>query len=218
MSYGEAPELLGQFALTSREYMHYLYLPLRIERDAPLAVPKRLSFVWPLLRAVYEHPRDMERYRYVYITSRRGWASPGNNLNRPGWHCDGFGSDDINYVWSDSFGTEYAEHPFVDISPDHVRSLEQFAEQVDRSRVRVYPDGTLARLNPYVVHQVADCPPPGGSRSFVKVSLSNHKYNLAGNSHNYLIEYEWEMHDRALIRNDPAYAGGDFFAAAGGKS
>lgn len=35
----------------------------------------------------------------------------------------------------------------------------------------------------------------------------NNRYNLAGNSHNYLFDYKWDMHPRAKTRNDPAYCG-----------
>jgi hypothetical protein len=52
-------------------------------------------------------------------------------------------------------------------------------------------------------------PPPGGMRSFLKISLSHQKYNLVGNSHNYLFDYNWDLHDRDTLRNDPAYAGKD---------
>jgi len=47
-------------------------------------------------------------------------------------------------------------------------------------------------------------------RQFIKISLSNNKYNLENNSHNYLFPYDWPMHSRELIRNDPHKAQQDF--------
>jgi hypothetical protein len=41
-------------------------------------------------------------------------------------------------------------------------------------------------------------------RQYVKVSMSNHQYNLENNSHNYLFEYEWQLFSREAVRNDPA--------------
>ena len=41
------------------------------------------------------------------------------------------------------------------------------------------------------------------ARTFIKVSFSDQKYNLKGNTHNYLFDYEWDMIDRSVSRNDP---------------
>ena len=84
-----------------------------------------------------------------------------------------------------------------------------FAEQVDPARIRTYPDKTLMRLDPSVIHAAPEIPAPGGERSFFKVSFSNSRYNLRGNSRNYLLDYDWPMYDRAAVRNDPAHAGQD---------
>lgn len=40
-------------------------------------------------------------------------------------------------------------------------------------------------------------------RTFVKVSISRDKYDLIGNSHNHLLQYDWPMRPRALTRNPP---------------
>jgi hypothetical protein len=40
-------------------------------------------------------------------------------------------------------------------------------------------------------------------RTFVKVSFSYDKYDLVGNSHNYLLNYAWEMKERKDDRNIP---------------
>lgn len=122
-------------------------------------------------------------------------------------HADGFGTRDINYIWHDGGATLFAEHEFGEISPDHVVSMSQFNI---RARVtRSYPDRTLLRLDPFVVHRAPDIMAPGGERAFVKISLSADRYNLRGNSHNYAFDYSWRMWSRDEIRNDPAYAGGD---------
>lgn len=40
-------------------------------------------------------------------------------------------------------------------------------------------------------------------RAFLKVSFSKDKYDLLGNSHNYLMDYNWEMKARKEDRNIP---------------
>ena len=101
-------------------------------------------------------------FTHIYVTARRGYATPGNPLNRPGWHSDGFGTSDVNYVWTDRYPTLFAEQPFEQISADHVDSVRQFAEQVDPARIRTYPDKTLMRLDPSVIHAAPEIPAPGG--------------------------------------------------------
>jgi hypothetical protein len=213
-SYGNAPTEVGRFEPAWTEYMHYLYLPVAMPGQGR-RMPERLRCIEEIIGAVIDFEiawRDTPDWmfdHYIYVTARRGYATPGNPLNRPGWHADGFGSDDVNYIWTDRYPTRFALQQFVDISDDHVRSAEQFEEQVVPSRIVTYPDHTLLRLDPSVIHATPEIPPPGGERSFLKISLSRDRYNLLGNSHNYLFDYDWKMWSREEVRNDPAYAGGD---------
>ena len=141
------------------------------------------------------------------MTARRGYATPGNPLNRPGWHSDGFGTDDVNYVWTDRFPTLFAIGDFGNVSTDHKVSGEQFAHVANNStrvKHRTYRDRELLRLDPSVIHTAPPIPAPGGERSFFKISFSNSRYNLKGNAHNHLLNYDWPMYDRQVARNDPA--------------
>jgi hypothetical protein len=65
-----------------------------------------------------------------------------------------------------------------------------------------YPCNTLIRLDQSVIHRVA-ISNDGCVRAFVKISASKNKYNLAGNAHNYLFDYDWEMVQRDEKRNHP---------------
>lgn len=220
--YGAPPVELGVFDLDFEEYMHYMYLPILIpEQTKPgvkpaapeyrIALPDRLGFARTMVEQIvhFEMCTNHSDATHVYVTARRGFATPGNPLNRPGWHSDGFGTTDVNYVWTDRYPTLFAEQEFTGISDDHLESARQFEEQIDPERVRTYPDRTLMRLDPSVIHTAPEIPPPGGERSFFKVSFSRSRYNLRGNSHNYLLDYDWPLHDRATVRNDPSRAGGD---------
>lgn len=221
IQYGNAPESIGVFDLDFTEYMHYMYLPVQFaEFGWALRLPANLAFAQDFVEDVISdefrrHGRN--HWQYVYVTARRGFATPGNPLNRPGWHADGFGKDDINYVWTDRFPTLFAEGEFWRISADHVVSVKQFTDQAndptrypwgeDREqpiRLTTYPDKTLQRLDASVIHAAPEIPAPGGERSFFKVSFSNERYNLVGNSHNHLFDYDWPMFTREQVRNDPA--------------
>lgn len=214
MTYGQAPDAAGQFELTEwTEFMHYLYLPVKMMDDSEIRLPPRLEFLYrAVLTAILDAGQWFED-AYVYVTARRGFATPDNPLNRPGWHCDGFGTDDVNYTWSDRWGTRWAdqEDGFEDISSDHLVSMRQFEEQVDPRWIRSMAPGRLWRLTPFVVHTTPEVPAPGGLRSFLKISVSRHRYNLQGNSRNHLFDYDWEMFPRDAARNDPAHNMADFY-------
>jgi hypothetical protein len=215
-TYGATPEIVGVLDPAFHEYMHYMYLPIRMPRFKgsplrPVRLPDRLQFardmVWEAINReerVYGNEWD-----YVYLTARRGYATPGNPLNRPGWHADGFGTYDINYVWTDRFPTLFAVQEFHEVSADHRTSIGQFEQQIRPENVVTYGDGLMMRLDPFVIHAAPEIPAPGGERSFLKVSFSNNRYDLVGNSHNYLFDYDWPMHRRNAARNDPARAGRD---------
>lgn len=227
--YGEAPVDLGEVTLPHwQEFMHYLYLPVRIPEPGahPQAyvdcvLPPNLHFIRPAVRLTLDNAKRHTHLRnpYVYVTARRGFATPGNPLNRPGWHCDDFGGDDLNYIWSDRWPTRFLYAPGgLTLPDDDVASMEVMealahtAEHTDAPSMMVADGqpGHLLRLSPYVIHDTPIIPEPGGMRSFFKISVSSHRYNLLGNSHNYLLDYEWKMYDRAAIRNQPG-GNGDYF-------
>jgi hypothetical protein len=238
--YGSGPVDLGPLDLEWDEFMHYLYLPVRLpEREDPWAdgdviLPPRLEF---LRSAVYRVIENVDATTdgwlddpYVYVTARRGYASPGNPLNRPGWHCDDFGGTDLNYIWSDAYPTVFLrtrEGWPLDISDDDVQSMKDMAAYATEAQawssggfsavhprvpwIEGGPVGHLLRLDPYVVHNTPIIPPPGGMRSFFKISVSSHRYNLRGNSHNHLLRYDWPMYDRDQLRNQPQGGNRDYY-------
>ena len=229
--YGEPPEEIMFTDLDGvwTEFMHYLYLPVRIPYDdlgpktANFAVPERLEFLMPAVWKALEDSREQVDHLddpYVYVTARRGYATPGNPLNRPGWHCDDFGGTDLNYTWCDAYPTRYLDSGgrVLAIPQDDSASMlamAQFAEtyafhtSLGLEVVEV-PLNTMMRLTPYVIHDTPIIPNPGGMRSFFKVSVSSHRYDLIGNSHNHLLDYDWPMYSREALRNQPSGGNADY--------
>ena len=243
--YGESPVSLGSFTPEWNEFMHYLYLPVRLplsdggtkaQDDATL--PDRLEFLRDSVYAAIDDATALAPHfgndPYVYVTARRGFATPGNPLNRTGWHCDDFGGTDLNYIWTDNFPTRFlvSENP-LDISTDDAQSMldmqgwadlvafgarsdsfDTYSQRFDSTRgpIHIKPGttNTLIRLSPWVVHDTPIIEEPGGMRSFFKISVSTHRYDLVGNSHNYLFDYNWPMVDRASLRNQPSDSNHDY--------
>ena len=245
-NYGEGPVAIGRAGALDlsqvwTEFMHYLYLPVRIPHSDPgltampstyrdgVTLPKALEFLArPVMdaladaRATAPHLNDP----YVYVTARRGFASPGNPVNRPGFHCDDFGGSDLNYIWSDRWPTRFVRSnqaltlPADDTESMRVMEMLGTSAEIETERwesQRTFngnaerpalwmergPACTLLRLSPYVIHDTPLIPEPGGMRSFFKISVSTQRYDLLGNSHNHELGYEWEMTRRAAQRNKP---------------
>src|SRR5690349_4286404 len=123
------PVVLGNFSLAADEVMYYLYLPVSKPGDNSISLPdQRLHFLLPLLRTIREDEPELFKHCWAYVTVKKMYVGGGVTPNRPGWHCDGFLSDDLNYVWADCVPTVFTSAQF-DVAADHVASLTQFDEQ-----------------------------------------------------------------------------------------
>ncbi len=203
IEYGKAPEDLGAVDLKPTEMMCYLYLPVKMPGLGGVRIPRNLDYLKPMLQVVlldaYGKIDLMEHY--IYITAKTLFVQGGYSGNRPGWHADGFGSDgDLNYLWYDMNPTEFAIQEFTNIPEGDVESMEEMERQIVAENIVTYPCGRVLGLDEGVVHRV-NPEVATGTRTFIKISISKNKFNLAGNSHNYLFDYNWTMHDRGETRN-----------------
>lgn len=225
-TYGKPPVDCGHFPdVGLTEVMYYLYLPVFMRDVRPawdltpsmVRTPPNLGDVRRLIfeAVLQEWKAGRFDWKYIYLSARKGWATPDNPLNRPGWHCDGFGSPDMNYIWWSGPGTRFAVGALPSISDDHIVSLEQFENLLDPRhlgfgiKIETPPAKHLYQIDRYVVHATPVLR-YGCMRQFVKISFSNERYNLYNNSHNYLFDYDWPMVDRELVRNDTSKAQGDY--------
>lgn len=205
--YGAPPIDLGLIDISPKEMMFWLYCPIKLPNGYGLVIPDNLDQFWPLVKAVCDDcGYDVWKDSYVYITAKTLFVTADNPGNRPGWHSDGFMTDDLNYVWSDTNGTMFWEPKNrVSFVQDHMASLAEMHEAAEVGPHHVYPDKHLLRLDQSVIHRVADVHTPR-VRSFVKISVSRDRYDLVGNSVNYQLAPHWKYHDRTDERNAPAKA------------
>lgn len=197
---GAAPEVVGEFYTEPEEAMFYLYMPIKMADQSQIEVPERLRRYGGLVDMARNSFGDWSD-RYVYLTAKTMFVTPDSPGNRPGWHIDGFGSGgDINFVWSDMNPTEFAVQDFSMVSTNDRQSMVDIGAQIDPLKIVKYPDHTLLRLDERVVHRVGE-DVSSGFRSFVKITVSGHKFCNAGNSHNYLLDYSWVMSPRGIERN-----------------
>lgn len=201
MHYGKLPEAIDKFdTINCDEMMFYQYLPISLPGSETFEMPEQLWRFNELVIAVIEDiGLQAFKENYIYITAKCLYTYPGYSGNRPGYHSDGFMTDDLNYIWSDRQPTCFNSTCF-NVTPDDIISLKEFEEQADPQNEMYHYDKWLLKLNQYVIHKVGECTEPG-LRTFVKISVSKDQYNVVGNSHNYLLNYKWDMFSRSDIRN-----------------
>lgn len=205
-TYSASPKPLGQWFVKGTEQFKYQYLPIKLAGDVSIQLEKRLHEFNGIIGAAccdYVGCRGLNSFvnSYVYITAKRLFQTEGKPITRPGWHTDGFLTNDINYIWSDELPTIFNKGVF-NLSDDDQLSIIEMEQQANPENDYIWTENTLLRLTPFVVHK-ADETSFHGVRTFVKISISKDRYDLIGNSHNYLLDYDWTMRPRQDYRNIP---------------
>ncbi|SCY05226.1 hypothetical protein [Rhizobium sp. NFACC06-2] len=196
--YGAAPKDLGEMKLDTSEMMFWLYLPIKMPGTYSEQLPKQLDPYLEVIDRVYmdvikTYGRQRWKDSYVYLSVKVLHVTPDAPGNRPGWHSDGFLTDDLNYIWADRNPTEFfiTDRPFK-VVENHKESMQVF----DRMATYTLPSAGdrlehakvnhLYRLDQTVIHRVS-LNVDSGKRAFVKVSISDKPYVQLGNSINHLL-------------------------------
>ncbi len=203
------PILLGTFPIDIEEMMFYLYLPIKMANDVHWKIPERLKVFKPLiiesLKDLIEcHGAEYFQESYIYISAKNVWATPDNVGGRAGYHIDGFMTQDLSYLWCNTAPTIF-NSGYFNLTLDHERSMMEMELQAFKEKEYTMNNFDLLRIDSTVVHRTPDIVKPS-MRCFFKLNVSKEKYNLKGNSHNYLFDYDWKLHDRQAVRNEPATA------------
>jgi len=206
---GKIPEIIGEYKIKCTEMMFYMYLPIKLSGNLDIMTPSRLHTFNKLIKAaILREDVKTITQKYIYLTVKHLYVQPGYSGQRGGYHIDGFNTDDINYIWYDSYPTVFCTQEF-NLSDDHETSIKQMEEQAKEENEITFPANTLLRLDQTQVHKAPEID-KAGMRTFVKISFSKHKYNLEGNAYNHLLKYNWKMHPRGEVRNHPTKANSDF--------
>lgn len=206
MKYGELPKELGVYEIACKEMFFYQYLPIKLIGDSKPITEDRLRCFDKIIGAIccdFIGEFGLNRYinSYVYLTAKNMFVTKGCSYNRPGYHSDGFMTDDINYIWCDVLPTVFNTSQYA-LTMHHEFSLTEMEQQSLKENEITYQPNALLRLNQFSIHKVADVDKTI-QRAFLKISFSEDKYDLEGNSHNYLLKYDWEMNKRNVTRNIP---------------
>lgn len=208
--------------------MQYLYLPIKLPEFFDIELEPRLKFLEHLIAAAIDQECFMKSVywmsdKYVYLTVKQTVVPQGLDQNRPGWHSDGFLTDDVQYIWFDKFPTEFMIGKY-DVTMDDTKSMvefEKFGDRISRELIdssqKVFfsfydhdvpryfhqPEPFhLYRIDQNHIHRTVPAPQTE-VRLFVKLTISKHRYAQEGNSHNYGLNYDWQMYPRKKDRNQP---------------
>ena len=204
--YGKAPRVVDVFHNTGNEMMFYQGHPIKLVGQSAVKLEERLINSFEKIIStvccdfIGEFGLDKFVSSYVYVCAKRLYQTKEKSFNREGWHTDGFMTEDITYLWSDASPTLFNSSDFS-LTQDDVVSLQEMQEQADPKKSYKYRYGTLLQLDQYSVHR---CEPTHDCiRSFLKITFSKDKFDRKGNTHNYLLDYNWEMKPRSQHRNIP---------------
>lgn len=214
------PQHIGRFEPTNKEYMQFLYLPIKFLNDGNLYLEPRLEFLRSMVEVascdIYrELGSRFYTHTYCYLTVKQTLVPKGLDQNRPGWHSDGFGTSDVQYIFFDKWPTEFMIGNF-EVSADDAKSMEDFDRigkklLAQSNRIVLDPiEGYFHQPNPFYLYRIDQNhihrtvpAPENGVRMFVKITFSEHKYAQGGNSHNYEVHYDWSLSERSIDRNQP---------------
>ena len=212
MIYGNLPTDLGLVDISPKEMLFHMYMPVSLPGSSEFFLPDHLSAFRPLIIKAREDEPVRFRDEYAYLTAKTLWVSGEYIGNRPGWHSDGFGTNDLNYIWADRAPTEFLwncaegidKFDFEGHDCDQFYGWCQVAEDLVGKTwdIEEYDDKHLLKLDPSVIHR-SPVDFEAGMRSFAKVSISPDQYNLEGNASNHLLDLDWEMKPRNVDRNHP---------------
>lgn len=194
------PLVISELQMTPSEMQFIQYLPISMSGSRSIHVPQNLEWMMDMINDVIINLTDEEILEnYLYITTKTLYCTSGNLGNRNGWHIDGFQTNDVQYVWSSDAPTQFAIQEF-DIRDECTLSMIDMNTQVKEECIWDSLPNTLYKIGTSNVHRVTT-KEFEGMRTFARISMSKEKYNLAGNAHNYLIDYDWNMAARNLDRN-----------------
>jgi hypothetical protein len=202
MRVGNLPTDLGLIDISPKEMMFWMYCPIKLPGDRAATIPENLKQFIDIILAARD-TLGLIRWKraYVYITAKTLWVDGDYIGNRPGWHIDGFGTDDINYIWSDRAPTEFIGGEF-EVSEDCAQSMKDMEALAASADVITYPDKHLLRLDNTMIHR-SPVKFESGMRTFVKISISKNIYNLEGNSVNHALGDFIKYQPRNVDRNHP---------------
>lgn len=202
-SEGRAPEQLPDVDLSSlqQKYPRCLDMPLRLAGDAEYAVPNEWTGLLPLVSQLIqvEHTHNPNWVEYnTYMTVDCKHVEPEEQQRHGGLHVDGFQGARINpkhritrnYVMTTNGGTRFYPQPFTVVDETKFNVFQGFDLQA--KDYIVAEENKAYFMDAYTVHE-SGIAERAGLRTFLRLTYDVKIFDRAGNTHNSMLDYNWDM-------------------------
>lgn len=181
-----------------------LDMPIRLAGSQSYALPKEWRGLATLLESIIgvEHSHNPNWVDYnTYITVDCKIVEPEEQQRHGGLHVDGFQGSRIepktkitrNYVMTSNGGTRFYPQPFVVVDEKKFNVFQGFDLQAEDYIIA--HENCVYFMDAYTVHEsgIAD---RRGLRTFLRVTYDLKPFDRAGNTHNSMLDYNWDMVER----------------------
>lgn len=185
----------------ANEYQRCLDMPIRLAGTQEFSVPDEWSGLVPLLRQIVSveqannpHWRDY----FTYMTVDCKHVEPQEQQRHGGLHVDGFQGErhpvkhkiTRNYVLTTNGGTRFYPQRFVVADPAVFNVFQGFDLQAESYDIA--EENTVYFMDAYTVHE-SGIASRSGLRTFLRVTFDLKEFDREGNTHNSMLDYDWQM-------------------------
>lgn len=121
-----------------------------------------------------------------------------------------------NYVVTTNGGTRFYRQGFTVVDPEKFNVFEGFDLQV-KTIPFIAEENLVYFMDAYTVHE-SGISIRSGRRTFLRLTFDVKRFDRQGNTHNSMLDYDWDMHQRNIhstvltptmkdIRDSPYYRG-----------
>ncbi|ADG59958.1 hypothetical protein Acj9p058 [Acinetobacter phage Acj9] len=174
---------------TDFEYCNISNMCIKQAGHSEYQIPANIEhIVWEAIAAVHELNEQLYNDDWLYncyLTLKHEYVNPSSTGTRPGWHIDGFMSDQKNFIWSDCLPTQVALGDFK-LSLHHDLSLHEMERDVRGRPIVQLASKMMYELDQEVVHApVVNETSSPILRTFLKLTYTKDEFNCARNAWNY---------------------------------
>ena len=189
-----------------RPYPRCLDMPIRLAGDSVYSLPKEWEGLAPLIEDIiaveHAHNENWQDY-FTYITVDSSYVEPFKQQRHGGLHVDGFQGSRINpktkitrnYVVTTNGGTRFYPQRFIVADETKFNIFQGFDIQAEQYVIA--EENLVYFMDAYTVHE-SGFAERAGLRTFLRVTYDLKKFDRLGNTHNNMLDYEWEMFDRKI--------------------
>jgi hypothetical protein len=198
-----APYALPEIAIgcLQRAYPRCLDMPLRLSGQSDYCIPGEWTDLLPLIEGVIRteeqhNPHWLDYNTYLTIDCSEMRAD--GQQRHGGLHVDGFQGERItektkitrNYVATTNGGTRFYPQPFIVVDEDRLNVFHGFDLQAGEPVIA--DENCIYFMDAYCVHE-SGFASRDGLRTFLRITYDLKPFDRLGNTHNSMIDYDWEM-------------------------